>query len=217
MIEHIIKNYEQVKVHLAKLSHDYNQNTANRDYSFAVGDLFNDSVPATPQLGGDTGGLSVAAYSQMLAREIDCLLYETNTDISRDTLQSMRYAARHWPRNKRTARCSFAVYTILASRPDRFSLIRDEMTMHEARDLVAARAPDELREERNLRKRAARLRAYNRTQTLRIGINCLRSIGANDDGTPLTGEQIALVSEAYAVLDAYCDRKGIDAPPAEAA
>lgn len=44
-------------------------------------------------------------------------------------------------------------------------------------------------------------------QTFRLGVNCVRS--AIEHATP-SSEVLELVGEAYAVLDSYCERNGID-------
>lgn len=216
MSERVIQNYEHVKVHLAALSHEFNGRGC--DYYFAVADLFNENVP--PNSARNRGGIrmSAATYNHMLRVEIKALLHETETNISYDQLKDIRSTARAWPKNKRKARCAHGTYRALASHPDRFKLIRDGMTEHEARVLKADTLGDPewverlegARESAAQRMARRRMSAYNRTQRLRLGVNNLRGAVDADDATPLTEEQIALIGEAYAVLDAYCASKGID-------
>lgn len=209
-MKHLIDNYDQVKIRLTELSKEYNGRT--RDYYFAIGDLFNQNIPK----GGGAScpkGISAPRYAQMISAEIDRLLIETETDLTRSYLQNIRSTARAWPKGERVYDVSFSVYGKLTAHKD---LMRGgmrvkeaQLAVEEANGSVPSDGVASVWMSNRLHADRVNLKAYNRAQTLKLSLNTLRSVVDNDNGTDLTEEDISLIGEAYAVLDSYCERKGV--------
>lgn len=209
MTEHIIENYDQVKAHLQALNDEFN--TKDRDYYFAIGDLFNENIPpgtGSIDYNGEAQGGNAAAYHQRISREIDTLLQETGCGFARQSLHEYRYTARRWPREQRITNVAFTVYRILGPRDDRVELIVDGMSSREAEVLVRGYSASRVASAEQAAERMLS-RSHSRTQSIRVATNTFRGIANKDDGSPLTQEEIELIGEAYSVLDAYSEHKGI--------
>lgn len=206
-MKHVIRDYDQVLIRLTQLTQDYS--TASRDYKFAVGDLFNEVVPAgvaSPKF-VDTMGMRGSKFQQYICHETDQLLEESGAGeyISRGLLGQIRSTARAWEKAERTFDVSFEVYRLLMGHKD---LICDGMKCTEARRVVT---------EANQDAGAPRRRpVFNQTRRLTIAANQLAgqldafSEGHKEMGEPFSNEDVAQVREMYRALDEFVTENSIE-------
>jgi hypothetical protein len=81
----------------------------------------------------ETGKKMLAALQERGITDIKTLAAEIG--VSEHELYAVRYVSKQWPKGKR-ANASWEVHSILAPHPERFTLIRDGMTVAEAQAIM---------------------------------------------------------------------------------
>lgn len=182
--KHLIENYDLVLKRFTELNQQHKD--ANKTYWFAVGDLFNQNVPAginNPEYVG-SGGLNAIDFQKLIGEEIDALIEQSGFAYSRMTLANARRTARSWKKDERVYDVCHKVYSTLHANKE---LMRDGLTVDKATELL------------NTKKGLITLprsprSALKPVQVLKFGLNMARKVLDMDALEP-TPELVDLVQQ----------------------